>query len=136
MIVTFDGLPGRQWEAHVVVVPPGLREFAGREVGEVIGEISGDASMLPANASVNVEIVVGEKAAALVIPRGALLREGRRRLVYLYVDGKARRTRVVVGLIGPTEVEILKGLKEGDQVILPSATPLHDGQSVKVIPRV
>ena len=130
LVVTFNGLPNQRLQGNIVLVPPGLREVAGREVGEVIGEIAGDASALPANASVNVEIVVGEKASALVIPRGALLRDGASRIVYRLVDGKAKRTPVVIGLIGPSEVEIVSGLGEGDRVILPGAAPLSDGQRV------
>jgi hypothetical protein len=98
----------------------------------VIGEITGDASALPANASVNVEIVVGEKASALVIPRGALMRDGNTRFVYVYAEGKARRTPIEVGLIGPNEVEVISGLRDGDRVILPGATPLSDGAAVRV----
>ncbi len=132
MIVKFEGLPNQQWDGTIVLVPPGLREAGGREVGEVIGEITGDASGLPPNASVNVEIVVGEKASALVVPRSALLRDGETRFVYRYIDGRARRTLVTVGLIGPNDVEIVSGLQEGERVVLPGATPLHDGDAVKV----
>jgi RND family efflux transporter MFP subunit len=134
MIVKFEGLPNQKWEGTIVLVPPGLREVAAREVGEVIGEITGDVSALPSNASVNVEIVVGEKASALVIPRGALMRDGNIRFVYVYADGKARRTPIEVGLIGPNEVEVISGLREGDRVILPGAIPLRDGEAVKVSP--
>jgi len=88
---------------------------------------------LPANASVNVEIVVGEKPSALVIPRGALMRDGNARVVYGYVDGKARRRPVEVGLIAPNDVEIVSGIRDGDRVILPGATPLRDGDAVNVI---
>ena len=132
LMVTFEGLPNQKWQGSVMLVPPGLRQVGAREVGEVIGEISGDAGALPANASVNVEIVVGEKTTALVIPRGALQRDGSTRFVYRYIDGKAQRTPVGIGLIGPTEVEIEKGLREGDRVILPGAAVLRDNEEVKV----
>jgi len=132
MIIMYDGLPNQQWQGRTVLVPPGLREVGGREVGEVTGEISGDASALPANASVNVEIVTGEKASALVIPRGALLRDASARFVYVYDQGKARRTLVQVGLVAPSHAEIVSGLREGDRVILPGTAPLHDGDAVKV----
>jgi multidrug efflux pump subunit AcrA (membrane-fusion protein) len=112
-----------------------LREAGGREVGEVLGELSGDAAVLPSNASVNVEIVVGEKPSALVIPRGALQREGTARVVYRFIGGKASRAAVEVGLIGPNDVEILGGLREGDVVILPSAVALHDGDAVRASPK-
>lgn len=133
LTLTFDGLPGRVWQGTVMLVPPGVRQFGGREVAEVIGELSDNTAALPPNASVSVQIIVGEKPNALVIPRGALMREGSQRFVFKYVDGHARRTPVQVGLIGPNEVEILGGVQEGDQVILPGATPLRDGESVQVV---
>ena len=129
--VTFDGLPNQRWQGQVILVPPGLRQAGAREVGEVIGEIAGDAAALPANASVNVEIIVGEKLNALVVPRGALQRDGATRFVYQLVDGKAKRAGVQAGLIGPNDVEIVSGLKEGDRVIVPGAVQLRDGQAVK-----
>lgn len=132
LTVTFDGLPNRVWEGKVLLVPPGVRQFGGREVAEVIGELSDDTAALPPNASVNVQVIVGEKPSALVIPRGALMRELNQRYVFVYADGKARRTPIDVGLIGPNEVEVLGGIKEGDQVILPGAAPLHDGDGVRV----
>jgi len=134
MVVTFDGLPNQKWNGSVVRVPPGLREAGGREVGEIVGELEGDARSLPVNAPVNVEIVVGERSSALIIPRGALSREGDQRIVYKLVGGKARRTPVVVGLIGPREVEVSSGLAAGDRVILSPSVPLRDGQAVRVSP--
>ena len=130
--LTFDGLAGQQWQGKVILVPPGLRQAGAREVGEVIGEISGDAAALPANASVNVEIVIGEKSNALVIPRGALQRDGTARYVFQVIDGKAVRKPVQAGLVGPNDVEIDGGIKEGDRVIVPGATQLRDGEAVKV----
>ncbi|HYM62310.1 MAG TPA: efflux RND transporter periplasmic adaptor subunit [Thermoanaerobaculia bacterium] len=130
IIVRFDGLPARRWNGQVLLVPPGLRDVAGREVAEVIGDISDDASALPPNASVNVEIIVGQKAAALVIPRGALRRDGDRRFIYVDRNHTARRVNVTIGLIGPNEAEILSGLNEGDEVILPGAATIRDGTSI------
>ena len=129
--LTFDGLPNQQWQGKVILVPPGLRQVGAREVGEVIGEIAGDATALPANASVNVEIVIGEKGNALVIPRGALQRDGESRYVYQVIDGKAVRKPVQAGLVGPNDVEIDGGLKEGDRVIVPGAVQLRDGEAVR-----
>jgi RND family efflux transporter MFP subunit len=131
LIITFDGLPNRSWNGQVILVPPGLRNVGGREVGEVIGQLSDDSGALPANASVNVEIVVGEKAAALVIPRSALLREGETRYVLRFIAAHARRQNVTVGLIGPNDVEIVTGLHDGDEVIIPGQTTIRDGEAVQ-----
>ncbi|MGH9442724.1 MAG: efflux RND transporter periplasmic adaptor subunit, partial [Thermoanaerobaculia bacterium] len=130
--VTFDGLPDRQWPGHVTMVAAGLREYAGRRVGEVLGEIADPDRKLPPNASVNVSIITGEKKGALVIPRAALQRDGSRRWIFVPEGGRARRRDVTVGLLGISEAEITGGLRAGESVILPGATPLFEGLRVKV----
>jgi HlyD family secretion protein len=132
MVVTFDGLPDRRWEGGVLTVPSGVTETAGRQVGEVIGEISDPRLSLPPNASVNVEIIVGEKKNVLAIPRAALMRDGDRRSVYILEEGRARRRDVSVGLVGLSEVEITGGLSENNVVLIPGAVPLSDGLRVTV----
>ena len=130
LVVTFDGLPDRKWGGKVIRVAPGLREVGGRQVGEVMGQISDPTSQLPPNASVNVQIVAAEKAAALVVPRAAVVRDGERRFVWVLRDGRARRRDVTVGLIGLTEVEVASGLSEGDRVLMPGTVPLSEGLRV------
>lgn len=62
-------------------------------------------------------IIVREKEDALVIPRAALREFMGRRYVRL-LDGDARReVDVDIGIVTPTEVEILDGISEGDLVI-------------------
>lgn len=129
--ITFDGLPGERWSGRVVSVAPGLRTESGREVGDVVGEVADAQAKLPANAAVEVQIVAGEKPDALVVPRAALLRDGDRRFVYVYEDGRARRRDVTVGLLGLNEAEVAEGLRENERVILPGATPLSNGLRVR-----
>jgi HlyD family secretion protein len=75
LIVTFNGLPDRQWEGTVARVGTGLREAGGREVGELVGALADPVHKLPANAAVDVQVVVAQKAGVLSIPRSALRRE-------------------------------------------------------------
>jgi len=130
LIVTFDGLPDKRWEGKVLAVSAGVREASGREVGEVLGEISDKPLSLPPNASVNVQIVVGERHGVLTTPRAALFRDGNRRFVYRLEEGRARRREVSIGLIGLNDVEITDGLRENDSVILPGTVPLSEGLRV------
>ncbi len=123
-IVTFDGLPDRQWDGRIEAVAPGLREASGREVGEVLGVISGSGQALPFGASVNARIVVGERPSALIVPRAALHRDGERRFVYVERDRRAQRRDISVGLVGLTEVEVTAGLGESEAVLLPGDVPL------------
>ena len=130
LVVTFDGLPDRRWEGRVTVVSPGLRESAGRQVGEILGEIADPTASLPPNASVNVSIIVAEKKAALLVPRSAVQRDGEKRFVWVDRDGRARRADVTLGIIGANDIEILAGLAEGDRVVQPGGAPLSDGARV------
>lgn len=130
--VTFDGLPDRRWDGRVTMVAAGLRDYSGRRVGEVLGEISDPDRTLPPNASVNVSIIAGEKSGALVIPRAALQRDGARRWIYVWEAGRARRREVTVGLLGLSEAEVTGGLREGERVILPGPGILSDGLRVKI----
>jgi len=132
IVVTFDGLPDRRWEGRVLTVPSGVTESGGRQVGEVIGEIADAKLTLPPNASVNVDIVVGEKKGALAVPRGAIVREGDRRFVFVPDSGRARRRDVSVGLVGLSDVEVTNGLAEGDEVALAGPVPLADGARIRI----
>jgi len=133
MRVTFDGLPDRTWEGTIARVSPGLREVGGREVSDVLGEIRDAPGTLPPNASVNVEIVVGEKRGALVVPRGAVARDGEKRFVWVADAGRAHRRDVAIGLMGLMETEVSAGLAEDDAVLLPGTTPLAEGERVQVV---
>jgi HlyD family secretion protein len=130
LVVTFDGLPDRKWAGRVTEVSPGMREEEGRQVGEVLGEIADPTSQLPPNGSVNVQIIVGEKARALVVPRAAIQRNGEKRFVWKTDGGRARRQEVTVGLVAPNEVEVVSGLSEGETVLLPGEVPLTEGLRV------
>ncbi len=132
--VTFDGLPDRRWDGTVTEVSESLRAVGNREVAEVLAEIADPSGVLPPNASVNVQIVAGEKRGVLAIPRSALFRDDERRFVYVLVGGRARRRTVSTGLVGLTLVEVTQGLKEGEQVLLPGTAPLSDGLRVNPVP--
>lgn len=131
LVVTFDGLAGKRFVGKVSQVSAGIVRAAGRDVGEVLAEIADTQHELPPNASVNVEIVVGESRGALAVPRAALFRDGDKRYVFRLERGHARRHNVVAGLIGLSDVEITSGLSVGDLVLLPGLEPIADGMKIR-----
>jgi len=69
--------------------------------------------------SVNVEIVTQQKDDTLIIPRSGLRSYlGRTFVRVLEEEKRIREIDVEQGLVTPTSVEILKGLEEGQEVIL------------------
>lgn len=131
LVVTFDGLPGKRFVGNVSQVSAGIVRAGGRDVGEVLAQIADPSRSLPPNASVNVEIVVGETRGALVVPRAALFRDGEKRYVFRLERERARRRDVLAGLVGLSDVEVTSGLSAGDLVLLPGTEPLTEGMKVK-----
>jgi HlyD family secretion protein len=67
----------------------------------------------------------------LIIPRTALLKNNKGEWqVFAIKDNAAELTNVTIGLINDNQVEILKGLKESDLVVLAPPTSLKDATKV------
>jgi RND family efflux transporter MFP subunit len=80
--------------------------------------------------------VTSEERTGLVIPVGALVREGSATWVLRVRDGKAERVPVQVGLTdeGRGQVELTSGVAEGDLLLTGAAHAVTPGTPVKVAP--
>jgi HlyD family secretion protein len=85
----------------------------------------GDAFRLEAR------IVVWEAAAILTIPSSALFRRGATWNVFVADGGKARYREIQIGHRNTHDVEIVRGLDEGEPVILHPSDQVGDGVRVK-----
>jgi len=130
--IEWDARPGKDWHGHIARVPSTIITYGTRNVGEVLITIDdADDDLLP-NTNVRVTVVVASAGNVLNVPREALHTDRGRSYVFRIVNGKLRRTLVTVGSLNLTQVEILSGLKEGDQVALGSTNgvPLVDGMPI------
>ena len=79
------------------------------------------------------EMKLLQKQSALVLPKGSLYdRNGKYYAYVLKADRKVEQRALVLGVSNEQEVEILKGLQEGDLVILDNLSRLRPGMSVDV----
>lgn len=88
---------------------------------QVAGRIAFDGGPPPGlrqNQRVSARLLLDRKTSVLKVPRGPFLEAGGGRAVYVVADGLARRRPIVVGTVSVTEVEILEGLAEGEQIVL------------------
>ncbi|MGD9388260.1 MAG: efflux RND transporter periplasmic adaptor subunit, partial [Gammaproteobacteria bacterium] len=74
--------------------------------------------------------LTGESKLRVVVPEAALVPQGDRQHVYLVRDGRAWRTEVAVGRRLPGEVEILEGLRAGDEVVVEGTQKVANGGRV------
>jgi HlyD family secretion protein len=82
---------------------------------------------------VEVRIIVAERGDVAKVPASSLFRVGADWAVYKVAAGVAHRQIVEVGLQNGLEAEILKGLADGEQVVVYPSDAIADG--VKVTPR-
>jgi HlyD family secretion protein len=80
---------------------------------------------------VEARIVVDEANDVLIVPTSALFRVGGQSALFCVVDGIARRQIVEVGRQNGLEAEIVKGLNQGDKVILHPSDQVEDGVKVR-----
>ncbi len=89
------------------------------------------------------EIVLGTRKGATVVPEAALMLDAELlkqqktgeslRLAFVFEQGKASRRVVRAGSRSGDMVEVIKGLRPGEQVIVRGQHGLRDGQLVKVV---
>lgn len=87
---------------------------------------------LAAGEPLRATVQVGATGQGISIPYSALLDDGGRSYVFVVQKGVAKRVDVSPGNSNGDTVQILKGLKPGDQVVTEGGTALDDGMKVKI----
>jgi multidrug efflux pump subunit AcrA (membrane-fusion protein) len=126
-----DSYPDRVFEGRVEKVNSAL-DLSTRTLQVEIYIPNLDRILKPGMFS-NVEVVLLEKPQTLLIPREAILEAGNEMFVFVAEGNKARRKPVTIGYEQEQMVEVLQGLKEGDQVVIKGQQMIREGSSVRVV---
>ena len=126
--LTVSALPGRRYTGRVSFLHPAVDEKTRTLTARV--QVQNQDGMLRPGMYATVEAGSGDKAGkTLSVPLDAVLPTGTRNLVFVNRgDGRFTPREVVIGARGDSLVEVVLGLKEGDEVVA-SATYLLDSES-------
>ena len=125
-----DAFPNQAFDAELYYLAPAVDPLRGTV--EIRFRVARPPAFLRPDMTVSVETVTGHKDSTLVLPAEAVREPASAKpWVLLATDGIARRNDVSLGLAGIGRVEILNGIGEGDQAILPAAGAL-DGDKVRI----
>ena len=119
--ITFDAFPGHRFSGQVLEVPLQGNLVQNVLTYEVPVSLEGAAGVaLKPGMTANLEIVVGRRQNALLVPAMAVQQgeEGNVVLVQDTPQGPGVATPVQVGLSDGTYVEVVLGLIEGDRVVV------------------
>ena len=118
---------GKEYPGHVTAMSPEIRDSQGH--GTVAFEGAAPAGLRQSQ-RVSVRMVFESKPNVLKVPRGPFLESGGGRQIYVVENGIAVKREIAVGAVSVSEVEIVKGLSQGDKVILSDTSELAGAKTV------
>jgi len=118
---TVEAYPSREMPAIVKRIDPVATIISGVVNYPVLATIARDGRLLKPDMTANITIKTAERK-ALVVPNGAILRDGEERCVFLIRNGKQEKRTVTIGTRDAGFTEIKKGLSVSDQVVVNRAT--------------
>jgi RND family efflux transporter MFP subunit len=128
-----ETLPGRMFRGTVRFINPAI-DVASRSA-KVVVEVPNADGALRGGAFVKGRMIVGQRTGVLQVRKEALLNwnlETGKAEVFVLNGGKAQKREVTTGMTSAAAVEVLSGVKPGDQVITRGAFALRDGDPVAV----
>jgi Cu(I)/Ag(I) efflux system membrane fusion protein len=125
--VTTTAYPNEAFEGRITYIYPTLKPET-RSI-PVRVEMANPGGKLKPAMFAQVELSVGGKSPVLTVPDSAVIDTGTRRIVFVQVkEGRFEPREVDIGGRGEHHVEILKGVKNGEQVVV-AANFLIDAES-------
>jgi len=133
LVFSTDSLPGRTFTGKVMFINPAI-DAASRSA-KVIAEVSNRDGALKGGAFAKGQILVATRTGLLQVPREALLNwkvEDQTAEVFVAQGDKAVKRTVKTGLANAITVEVVEGVKPGEQVVTRGGFQLRDGDRIAV----
>jgi RND family efflux transporter MFP subunit len=131
-VVTLEGQSLRGPELKGKVTRTGFAlDVGSRSLDTIIDVDNADGRLRPGQYA-TAKIILQEQKDALTLPAASVGRQGKEAFCYRFINGKASKTPLQLGIKVADDFEVTKGLAETDIVILNKAAALKDGQAVEV----
>lgn len=106
---------GHQWKGEVSAISP---EVVNGQVAARVRFVGTKPEQLRQNQRLSVRILLDKRDNVMTVARGSFVDESGGRYAYVVHDGIAVRTPVELGPSSIDKVEVLKGLKPGDRIVI------------------
>lgn len=130
-LVTTDFLPGTKFQGKILrispVVDPGSGTF------KVTLELKSKNRLLRPGMFVNAHIVTATHPQAVLIPKRAVVYDDGLPHVFVVSDSTANKVRFEMGFDDTEFVEVLAGVKKGDQIVVVGQNGLKSKAKVRII---
>jgi HlyD family secretion protein len=120
---------GKPYPGKVTAVSPEIRDSQVR--GTVVFDGATPAGLRQSQ-RVSVRLLLERKSNVLKAPRGPFVEAGGGRTAYVIEDGVATKREIQVGSMSVSEVEIVRGLAEGDQIVVSDTSQFEGARTVLI----
>lgn len=125
-LVSFLGYGSKQYEATVAKILPTADPETQRYIIHL--DVKIDPELLVPGITGDVSITIAERESKTLIPRRAVFGN----YVYVVREGKVEPRKIELGYIGLNTAEVVKGLNEGELVIVEELDRFRSGQQVRI----
>lgn len=126
---TVDAYPGKTFTGVVSNVSNKATITQNVVYYPVTVDIDSPEGLLKPTMTARVSVHVGESRNVIVVPLSAVKQSKGQQYVQVIKDGKPQNVDVQLGLASDDKVAIVGGLKDGDQILLPTSKPQAAKQS-------
>ncbi|MDR3589301.1 MAG: efflux RND transporter periplasmic adaptor subunit [Negativicutes bacterium] len=126
---TVDAYPGKTFHGVISLISQKATVQSNVVYYTVYVDVDSPQGLLFPTMTARVTVRVGESRNTLVIPLSAVKEVKGQKTVQVMVDGKPQTAVVQLGLSDDEKTEVLSGIKEGDQVVLPAAKAAAGAQT-------
>jgi macrolide-specific efflux system membrane fusion protein len=118
--ITFSALPNTQVAGRVTAVSATSTVVSNVVTYDDTVSLVNPPKSVKQGMTANVSVVVQSRAGVLQLPSAAITTTGPVSTVSLLVNGEPVVTPITIGLVGSSSTEIVRGLKAGDVVVVPT----------------
>jgi len=126
-IISFDALPDEEVSGKVVFVSLVSTVRAGVISYAATMSLEDNVTGLRDGMSATAEVIIERRDDVLLIPNRAIRGTLENPKVVVLVDEQAEEREITLGLTDGINTEVLSGLQEGEQVVLPTSQERQDG---------
>jgi RND family efflux transporter MFP subunit len=118
VLITLDAFPRKEFFGEIVHIDSAETIVDGVVYYKVKSTIDTKDTNIKSGMTADIIIITDSKKDTLIIPRRAVTEKDEKNIVRVPLDGDFQEIEVETGLVGSDgNIEIISGLKEGDQVI-------------------
>lgn len=128
--IHLDSFPGKIFTGKITFISPNAdvtsRSFKARV------ELDNSEHLIKEGMFARVKIILQEKSGILIVPITAITEQSSEKIVFVPEGGIAKSQIVSTGIQNENSVEIVKGVSEGEQVIIEGNYGLSEGAKVRI----